>query len=495
MGLFGKKNKNKEKGVPFWRRNKQQAEEETVLEPEEQTAEMVDAEAEEDIAAAALNDLAAQEQDEIEKARLAAQEVVEESEQHQAAIALARQAALEAAGILKKEEKAEPEEETEPEEEAEPEKETEPEAEEPEEVEPVEEPEQEAETESETEPAEAVEPESEEAAEPETELTEESEPEAEIEPEDELQPEEAEPEKKKGFFAKIRDGLRKTKDAMVSRMQQVLGGFTKIDDDLFDELEETMITSDLGPETSVQICETLRKRVKERGVKDPQEIMGMIQEIIGEMLGEDQTLEYPTQPTIVMVIGVNGAGKTTTIGKLCHQLKGEGKKVLVAAADTFRAAAIDQLEVWTQRAGVDIVKHAEGSDPASVVYDAIDAAKARGCDVLICDTAGRRQQEESDAGAGEDQPHHRNQGRGLPSGNPAGTGRYHRTERGQSGTAVSGSGRHFRHCADQVGRYCQGRYHRIHSQRTGHSGEADRRGRKDRRSPAVPRTGFCPCPV
>ena len=389
MGLFGKKNKNKEKGVPFWRRNKQQAEKETVLEPEEQTAETADAEAEEDIAAAALNDLAAQEQDEIEKARLAAQEVVEESEQHQAAIALARQAALEAAGILKNEEKAEPEEETEPEEEAEPEKETEPEAEEPEEVEPVEEPEQEAETESETEPAEAVEPESEEAAEPETELTEESEPEAEIESEGESQSEEAEPEKKKGFFAKIRDGLRKTKDAMVSRMQQVLGGFTKIDDDLFDELEETMITSDLGPETSVQICETLRKRVKERGVKDPQEIMGMIQEIIGEMLGEDQTLEYPTQPTIVMVIGVNGAGKTTTIGKLCHQLKGEGKKVLVAAADTFRAAAIDQLEVWTQRAGVDIVKHAEGSDPASVVYDAIDAAKARGCDVLICDTAGR----------------------------------------------------------------------------------------------------------
>ncbi len=372
MGLFGKKNKNKEKGVPFWRRNKQQAEEETVLEPEEQTAETADAEAEEDIAAAALNDLAAQEQDEIEKARLAAQEVVEESEQHQAAIALARQAALEAAGILKNEEKAEPEEETEPE------------AEEPEEVEPVEESEQEAETESETEPAEAVEPESEEAAEPETELTEESEPEAEVEYEDESQP-----EKKKGFFAKIRDGLRKTKDAMVSRMQQVLGGFTKIDDDLFDELEETMITSDLGPETSVQICETLRKRVKERGVKDPQEIMGMIQEIIGEMLGEDQTLEYPTKPTIVMVIGVNGAGKTTTIGKLCHQLKGEGKKVLVAAADTFRAAAIDQLEVWTQRAGVDIVKHAEGSDPASVVYDAIDAAKARGCDVLICDTAGR----------------------------------------------------------------------------------------------------------
>ena len=336
MGLFGKKNKNKEKGVPFWKRNKQKQEEELVQEElteQESPAEESDgafAGEEEDIAAAAIREQEAQEQDEVEKARLAAQAVVEESEQHQEAIALARQAALEAAGILKSEE-SKPEEETEPEEESEPEEETEPE--------------------------------------------EESEPEE--------QPE------KKGFFAKIRDGLRKTKDAMMSRMQQVLNGFTKIDDDLFDELEETMITSDLGPETSVEICETLRKRVKERGVKDPQEIMGMIQEIIAEMLGEDQTLEYPTKPTIVMVIGVNGAGKTTTIGKLCHQLKGEGKKVLVAAADTFRAAAIDQLEVWTQRAGVDIVKHAEGSDPASVVYDAIDAAKARGCDVLICDTAGR----------------------------------------------------------------------------------------------------------
>ncbi|MFR0854865.1 signal recognition particle-docking protein FtsY [uncultured Ruminococcus sp.] len=195
--------------------------------------------------------------------------------------------------------------------------------------------------------------------------------------------------KKRGFFAKIRDGLRKTKDAMMSRMQQVLGGFTKIDDDLFDELEETMIMSDLGPETSVEICDQLRKRVKERGVTDPQAIMGMIQEIITEMLGEDQELEYPTKPTVIMVIGVNGAGKTTTIGKLCHQLKSEGKKVIVAAADTFRAAAIDQLEVWTNRAGVELVKHAEGSDPASVVYDAIDAAKARNCDVLICDTAGR----------------------------------------------------------------------------------------------------------
>ena len=283
----------------------------------------------EEIAAAALEEQETQEQDEIERARQAALEAAEKSELRKEAIALARQAAMQASG------------ETE------------------------EAPEQDAEAEQPEEP-EDISGESEEVPE-----------------------EEPENPKKKGFFAKIRDGLRKTKDAMIARMQQVVNTFTKIDDDLFDQLEETMIMSDLGPETSVEICETLRKRVKERGVTDPSLIMGMIQEIITEMLGEDQTLEYPTKPTVVVVIGVNGAGKTTTIGKLCHQLKSEGKKVLVAAADTFRAAAIDQLEVWTQRAGVDIVKHAEGSDPASVVYDAIDAAKARGCDVLIRDTAGR----------------------------------------------------------------------------------------------------------
>ncbi|MDY4964528.1 MAG: signal recognition particle-docking protein FtsY, partial [Ruminococcus callidus] len=133
----------------------------------------------------------------------------------------------------------------------------------------------------------------------------------------------------------------------------------------------------------------LRKRVKERGVTDPAKIMELIQEIISEMMGEDVALDLSTTPSIILVIGVNGAGKTTTIGKLCHQYKRQGKKVLVAAADTFRAAAIDQLEVWTQRAGVDLVKHAEGSDPAAVVFDAVTAAKARHTDVLICDTAGR----------------------------------------------------------------------------------------------------------
>ena len=265
---------------------------------------------------------------------------------------------------------------------------------EPETVEP--EPEEVAEPETiEPEPEEVAEPEteeseSEEVAEPETEASEPEEfDETEAEASEPEEPQEPEKKKKKGFFEKIRDGLRKTKDSVIAKMQLVLNAFTKIDEDLFDQLEETMIMGDMGAETSIEICDQLRKRVKERGITDPKQIMGLIQEIIGEMLGEDQTLQLQTKPSVIMVIGVNGAGKTTTIGKLCHQLKEDGKKVIVAAADTFRAAAIDQLEVWTDRAGVELVKHAEGSDPAAVVYDAIEAAKARNCDVLICDTAGR----------------------------------------------------------------------------------------------------------
>lgn len=192
-----------------------------------------------------------------------------------------------------------------------------------------------------------------------------------------------------GFFSKIKDGLKKTKESMVKKMQKVVNSFTKIDEELFEQLEETMIMSDMGVETSVQICEELRKRIKERGITDPSVIMELIQEIVAEMMGDDIELDLSSKPSVIMVIGVNGAGKTTTIGKMCHQFINDGKKVVVAAADTFRAAAIDQLQVWTDRAGADIVKHAEGSDPASVVFDAIVAAKARNCDVLICDTAGR----------------------------------------------------------------------------------------------------------
>ena len=284
----------------------------------------------------------------------------------------------------------EPEEIAEPEtEEVEPEEVVEPETEESESEEVAEPETEESEPEEVAEP-ETVETEPEEVAEPEAEASESEElDETEAEASEPEEPQEPEKKKKKGFFEKIRDGLRKTKDSVIAKMQLVLNAFTKIDEDLFDQLEETMIMGDMGAETSIEICDQLRKRVKERGITDPKQIMGLIQEIIGEMLGEDQTLQLQTKPSVIMVIGVNGAGKTTTIGKLCHQLKEDGKKVIVAAADTFRAAAIDQLEVWTDRAGVELVKHAEGSDPAAVVYDAIEAAKARNCDVLICDTAGR----------------------------------------------------------------------------------------------------------
>lgn len=192
-----------------------------------------------------------------------------------------------------------------------------------------------------------------------------------------------------GLFSKIKQGLQKTKDSFINKMQKVANSFTKIDEELFEQLEETMIMSDIGVETSEEICTRLRKKIKERGITDPSAIMELIQEVVSEIMGDDTGLDLTVSPSIIMVIGVNGAGKTTTIGKLCHQFKNEGKKVIVAAADTFRAAAIDQLEVWTERAGVELVKHAEGSDPGAVVFDAISAAKARKADVLIIDTAGR----------------------------------------------------------------------------------------------------------
>ncbi len=191
------------------------------------------------------------------------------------------------------------------------------------------------------------------------------------------------------IFSKIAAGLKKTKDSMMGRLEALMNSFTKIDEEFFEELEELLITCDIGVETSLDICDKLRAKVKEKGIKDPSEIKIELKEIITEMLGEDKEIDISNKPAVILVIGVNGAGKTTTIGKLAARYKNDGKNVLVAAADTFRAAAIDQLQVWTERAGVDIVKHDEGSDPASVVFDAVTAAKARGTDVLICDTAGR----------------------------------------------------------------------------------------------------------
>ncbi|MBR1384446.1 MAG: signal recognition particle-docking protein FtsY [Ruminococcus sp.] len=192
-----------------------------------------------------------------------------------------------------------------------------------------------------------------------------------------------------GFFEKLKAGLKKTKDSMMGKIERLLNSFTKIDEDLFEELEETLITSDIGVGTSERICDELRDRVKAKGITDPMQVKDVLKDIISEMLGEEVPLDLSTTPSVILVIGVNGVGKTTTIGKLANQLHNDGKKVIVAAADTFRAAAIDQLEVWTERAGVDIIKHNEGSDPAAVVFDALTAAKARNADVVICDTAGR----------------------------------------------------------------------------------------------------------
>ena len=192
-----------------------------------------------------------------------------------------------------------------------------------------------------------------------------------------------------GFFEKIKNGLRKTKNSMMGKIEGLLKRFSKIDEELFEELEETLILCDIGVNTSVKICEELRERVKKDNVKEPEKIRDMLKDVITDMLGEDQPLDMSTTPSVILVISVNGVGKTTTIGKLSYSLHQQGKKVIVAAADTFRAAAIDQLEVWTQRAGVDIIKHNEGSDPAAVVFDALTAAKSRKADVVICDTAGR----------------------------------------------------------------------------------------------------------
>ena len=192
-----------------------------------------------------------------------------------------------------------------------------------------------------------------------------------------------------GLFSKIKAGLKKTRDSVVGQIDSMLKSFTKIDEELFEELEELLVMGDVGINTSQKICDELRKKVKKEGVTNPKDVHRLLQEIVAEMLEGGQELNISTKPSIILVIGVNGVGKTTTIGKLANNLRNDGKKVLLSAADTFRAAAIDQLEVWADRSGCDIVKQNEGSDPAAVVFDSIRAAKARNADVVICDTAGR----------------------------------------------------------------------------------------------------------
>ena len=198
-----------------------------------------------------------------------------------------------------------------------------------------------------------------------------------------------EEEKPKGFFAKIKAGLSKTRNNIISSVENVLSAFTKIDEELYEELEEALIMADIGVETSLYIIEKLREKVKDEKIHDPAEVKDAIIRVITEILEkDDEPFELP-HPSVVLVIGVNGVGKTTTIGKLTHNYMENGKTVLLAAADTFRAAAIDQLQVWADRNNAQLIKHQENSDPGAVVYDAVQAAKARNTDVLICDTAGR----------------------------------------------------------------------------------------------------------
>jgi len=193
-----------------------------------------------------------------------------------------------------------------------------------------------------------------------------------------------------GFFSKLKQGLGKTREAIAEQVNNVFKVFVKVDEELFENLEEALIMADMGVDTSLYIIEELRDRVKTERITDGNEVKEKLKEIISEILcSVDTDMHISTKPSVILVIGVNGVGKTTSIGKLSSYYKSKGKNVMLAAADTFRAAAIDQLDIWANRSGVDIIKHKENSDPAAVVFDACNAAKARGCDLLICDTAGR----------------------------------------------------------------------------------------------------------
>lgn len=197
-------------------------------------------------------------------------------------------------------------------------------------------------------------------------------------------------EEKKGFFARLKEGLTKTRNNIVRGIDSIFSGYSAIDDDFYEELEETLIMGDLGVHATQEILERLKDQVDEQGICDPEDCRQILIDSIREQMHVGETAyEFEKEQSVVMVIGVNGVGKTTSIGKLAAKLKGDGKKVLIAAADTFRAAAGDQLAEWAHRAGVDMIGGAEGSDPASVIYDAVNAAKARHADVLLCDTAGR----------------------------------------------------------------------------------------------------------
>ena len=218
---------------------------------------------------------------------------------------------------------------------------------------------------------------------------EESEDTAENQIDEEVEEEEEKP-KKVSLFDRLKQGLTKAKQGITDRVDEVLKAYTKVDEELLEDLEEVLITADVGVNTTMDIIEKLEDVIRTKKITDPQDVREELELIIEDILSKDDTkLDVSHSPTIILMVGVNGVGKTTTIGKLAHRYKSEGKKVLLAAGDTFRAAAIDQLEVWANRCNVDIIKHQEGADPGAVIFDAIKASKARGVDVLICDTAGR----------------------------------------------------------------------------------------------------------
>ncbi len=192
-----------------------------------------------------------------------------------------------------------------------------------------------------------------------------------------------------GFFDKLKAGLAKTKNALFGRLDQLFRGFSKVDEDMLEELEEVLITADVGVGPTEKIIDGLRGKIRAERITEPEKVKAALEEILVSMIGEGEPLVLDTKPSVILVIGVNGVGKTTSIAKIANLLKSEGKSVILAAADTFRAAAVDQLKIWADRVGVDIISHGEGSDPAAVVFDAVNAAKSRHSDVLIIDTAGR----------------------------------------------------------------------------------------------------------